>query len=225
MMKGRRAHMYFLEPQRFVKECVCRPEGMNFRTKEGKAWKEDHEGMAILDREEMLALERAWDTCPPQIRSLLQDEGPQREMGLRAEWQGLGIQARFDIFHDLDCTNYDLKRTSNFDDFQRQAYNLGMWFQAGWYASVFAAAGGQPLAGTKLIVSEVQAPYRWKIFTVSKTMIDHGTMEADAVIEDLLHRYETQSWLDYEPAGLLDFPSWAPEVAEPELIMESDCVE
>lgn len=223
MARGRRAHMYFLEPERFASACVVRPPGLSLRTKEGRDWKEKVQGKHIVAGDEFDALEQARLTCPPEIHDLFDSTLHKREATLRGLWKGLGIQARFDLYDPVQAINYDLKRTSQFDMFDKQSYNLGMWLQAGWYSAVHGAALGTPLGATYLVVSETTAPYRWRLCSFSPAMISHGCGVADMVIDDLVERYESNQWLDYEDPACLDFPAWAPEISE-EPVMEGDCV-
>lgn len=50
-------HCFILEHERFYREYKAIPEGMDFRTKEGKKWKEDNEAMNLIKYEDILAFE------------------------------------------------------------------------------------------------------------------------------------------------------------------------
>jgi hypothetical protein len=51
MQIGTALHLAVLEPERFAVEVVAKPEGMSFASKEGKAWREAHEGLLVVSED------------------------------------------------------------------------------------------------------------------------------------------------------------------------------
>jgi len=54
---GTALHMYALEPEEFQKTFIVKPENIDFRTKEGKAWKADNEDKKTLTQKELSLIE------------------------------------------------------------------------------------------------------------------------------------------------------------------------
>lgn len=126
-------------------EYVCRPAGMDGRTKEGKAWKAQQERLGVrvitsqdcprgIDSPQML-----FEWAEDAVEAVRQHEaiGPlllnlEAQLTLRTQiedpFDGLTIQSRPDFMRvDLDETVVvDLKKSGRFKDFERQAYDL--WY-------------------------------------------------------------------------------------------------
>ena len=56
--KGTLYHLMFFEPERFKETYAIKPEGMSFATKDGKAWRADHEHMQIVKYEDVQEVAR-----------------------------------------------------------------------------------------------------------------------------------------------------------------------
>lgn len=56
MAFGTALHMAVLQPDIYAAIYVAKPDGMSFATKEGKAWREDHQGFLILTHAEAVTI-------------------------------------------------------------------------------------------------------------------------------------------------------------------------
>lgn len=176
---GTALHMAMLEPELFAARYVEKPDGMSFSTKEGKKWREEHEGFEILtpaDAEGIRELAKAFG------RSALWREAVDgAEFEISAYHQGPhGLRrARADIF-GWNGTIYDIKTTAsglNTWELARTIMDFGYHISGKWYLDVFGGALGVKLNRFVLIFASKSPPYAIRFVPLSAQMLAIAALE------------------------------------------------
>lgn len=190
---------------------VVRPEGLDGRTKEGKAWLAENEGKNVLKVEEAGDLYRMTSRVPPEIATmfgLTKSEDAFQLVGRVPLAHGLTVQCRIDML--IGRLAYDLKTTSKpIEDFGRSAFQYGYHIQAGWYMMVCQMAGF-PLDGFRFIVTETKSPYRTVEFIPDSEFLEKGYAQACEALRRLQLAFEFDNWNDQTTGPMtLSLPKWA----------------
>jgi exodeoxyribonuclease VIII len=215
MMLGTMAHLAVLEPQALDTAFVEKPEGIDFRTKLGKEWKESVGAMPVLDQDEARAVRGIRDSIAANkaARELLAET--QSEVALFAEHRtGLWIKGRVDalkVESDMNSVIVDVKTTSagaDYGTFSRQAASLNYHVSAAWYCHL-AGLNGLPPARFYWIAVETSAPFAVAVYEIHPDALDLGVgMMNDAL--GLIAECEDEGvWPGYAPeVQCLNLPSW-----------------
>lgn len=215
MLLGTMAHLAVLEPSKLDAAFVEKPEGIDFRTKLGKEWKESIGTMPVLDQDEARAVRGIRDSIAANkaARELLAET--QSEVALFAEHRtGLWIKGRVDalkVVDDMECVICDVKTTSagaDYNTFSRQAASLNYHVSAAYYCHL-AALNGLPPCRFYWIAVEVAPPYAVAVYEIHPDALDLGVgMMNDAL--GLIAQCEDEGiWPGYAPeVQCLNLPSW-----------------
>jgi exodeoxyribonuclease VIII len=180
MLLGTMAHLAVLEPQKLDTAFVEKPEGIDFRTKLGKEWRDSVGSMPVLDQDEARAVRGIRDSIAANkaARELL--AGTQSEVALFGEHRtGLQIKGRVDALkvpNDLECVIVDVKTTSagaDYNTFSRQAASLNYHVSAAWYCHL-CGLNGLPPARFYWIAVETSAPYAVAVYEIHPDALDLG---------------------------------------------------
>lgn len=213
MAFGAAFHVATLEPDRFVAQYAAKPADMSFATKEGKAWRSEHEGRIILSHDDhskilaMSAAVRAHPIAGPLLR------GGQAEMTLR--WQdvdsGLRCQARVDYWRQDLRVAADLKSTScaAARDFARSVAEYRYHVQHALYADGFAACG-EPVEHFLFVAVEKTAPYLVAVYELDADSVAKGEASYREDLETLERCLHDDAFPGYpETIQSLSLPAWA----------------
>ena len=215
MMLGTMAHVAVLEPQKLDTAFVEKPEGIDFRTKLGKEWKESVGSMPVLDQDEARAVRGIRDSIAANkaAKDLLAET--QSEVALFAEHRtGLWIKGRVDalkVVDDMECVICDVKTTSagaDYGTFSRQAASLNYHVSAAWYCHL-AGLNGLPPCRFYWIAVEVAPPYAVAVYEIAPDALELGaSLMSDAL--GLIAQCEDDGvWPGYAPeVQCLNLPSW-----------------
>jgi exodeoxyribonuclease VIII len=213
MLIGTLCHLAVLEPEKLDAAFVAKPEGIDYRTKEGKAWKADAGDLPILDADEVRAVNGIRDSIAahPGCCDLL--AGCKSEVSIFTPHDsGLWLKGRVDALADDGTTIVDVKTTSvgaSAGAFGRQAFNLHYHVKAAHYMHL-AREQGLNCGFFYWLAVEVTPPFAVAIYTPSDAMLEAGARawaEALATIAGCEARGE---WPGYgQDAVTLDLPAWA----------------
>lgn len=193
----------------FWRRHVVAPDGLDRRTKEGKAWAENNGGKTIVSGDDYLILRdaiAAVNSHPmwPRIAAC------QAQMTVRRHTAslGLGLQSRPDWLSADRRTLFDLKKTRDLDIFGRQAIDLGYHLQAaiaGWCL----AGDGHALDDAYLVAVEWERGARCRVYRIPDQALEAGYKAMRASAGELAHRIKTGDWADYPPESEpLAIPAW-----------------
>lgn len=216
MLLGTMAHVAVLEPHRLESAFVEKPAGLDFRTKEGKAWKESIGAMPVLDADEAAAVRGIRESIARNraARELL--EGTQSEVSLFGTHRaGIGIKGRVDAMKDGVIV--DVKTTSSGADassFSRQSLALNYHVSAAWYTQLARPTFTKD-AQFYWIAVEVAAPFAVAIYRIHPQALQLGTDAMNDALRLIAECEDAGKWPSYtEEAQWLDLPAWAYKGAE-----------
>lgn len=211
LLFGQASHMALLEPIRFARDCAFKPEGMNFATTAGKAWKaeQDADGKLIVTHDQAEALQRMHDRMPLEVREIF--ARCYAEVTVRNEIDGLLLQCRPDVLERDWSLFYDVKTTDRIEDIERTTYKYGYHIQARFYGRVIAAERGTPTPpACRLIFVEKLPPYRWRIAQMDADFALIGDRAVTDALAGIAARRKSGCWEDREDLHeLLSPPDWA----------------
>ena len=207
---GSAAHCAVLEPEKFPTLYAQRPEGIDRRTKEGKAaWESftaQHVGKDFLDAEEWAQICAMMNAvrCNPLAGQLLAQGTP--ELSWRVETGAIPLQCRTDWFSSFGCEltdgepyALDLKTVESLDsdafrNFERACFSFGYHRQAGFYLPLITEIIGSPVFDFLFIVVEKAEPYGCAVYRLSDAATARGH---DETITDLIRLQaciKSQQW-------------------------------
>jgi exodeoxyribonuclease VIII len=215
MLLGTMAHLAVLEPSKLDGAFVEKPEGIDFRTKLGKEWKESVGSMPVLDQDEARAVRGIRDSIAAHsaARELLAD--CDTEVALFGEHRtGLQIKGRVDalkVANDMECVICDVKTTSagaDYGTFSRQAASLNYHVSAAWYCHL-AGLNGLPPARFYWIAVETSAPYAVAVYEIHPDALDLGVGLMNDALGLIAQCEDDGIWPGYAPeVQCLNLPSW-----------------
>lgn len=218
---GRAIHSAILEPDDFTKRYVMKPEGLDRRTKEGKAKWADlvlaHGPEAILEAEQYATCVGIRDSVHrhEKARGLLYS--PERRVELSLVWDhevadprfpengsALRCKARPDVFSPALAGGaiVDVKSCvdASEDAFARSVHKYGYHMQAAHYTDG-AHANGLPAEHWTFIAVEKEPPYAVAVYRLMEAAID----AAGEQLAPLLRRYkecvDSGFWPAYQNDG------------------------
>jgi len=223
MAFGTAYHAMLFEPGKFFDRYAEMPEGLDRRTKEGKALCADIEasGKQPITSSDLNALETMVDrvNAHPVARHLLRTEGAGTEQSMF--WidreTRLGCKIRPDWYVEPGSAYpngaiIDLKTTSDArpEAFGRSVWNYGYWLQAAWYIDGFRnvfETSGDPVY--LWLAQEGDAPYAAAMYAPAPDLIDYGRREYRRLL-DVLARCETSGEWPAYPTEIsrLEMPAW-----------------
>ena len=223
---GSAAHCAVLEPATFWDRYALRPDGIDRRTKDGKAAFAEFEaanvGKTVITQDEAGAVQemKAAVQLHPLASQLLAAGQP--ELSWRVQPSGsLALQCRTDWFNPAGCELSqgrpyvaDLKTVESLDsdafrNFERACFNFGYHRQAGFYLPLITEIVGSPVFNFFFIAVEKVEPYGVAVYRLSDAATARGH---DETITDLLRLQgciKTQQWpnlpIELREIGL---PKW-----------------
>jgi hypothetical protein len=187
--------------EEFSRQFAIKPQGMSLTTKEGKAWKEAHDGREILSHDDGLILTDAIDavrTCSLAQHTVRRDQPA----------LGIGLQARPDWINHGAGMLFDLKKTRDLESFGKQAIDLGYHLQAalaGWCLvpdSIY-------IEHSYLVAVEWERGARCRVLEIPHEYLDSGHREMVALAQEVADRVARDDWTDKQDnPGILSAPSF-----------------
>lgn len=232
MFLGTLAHAAILEPQEFDSRYIVLPDGIDRRTKEGKALyesivatgKEPVKSDMWLLVQGMLGASLRNNT----LQAILCDALTEHTILYSCNETLEACRARPDIYLPA-CTEYphglilDLKTTTDAspDAFGRRAWDGGMLIQAAHYcAGVYAETGEWPAYGWVAI--ESQRPHALKIYMATPQQMQYGIDERFRLLRIYRECIDSGKWPAYgDDIAELELPVWANREAGIEIDQES----
>lgn len=214
MVIGTLVHQEILEGKRG--DFVVKPEGMTFVTKEGKAWRDAHQGVEILSQEELFRVNRTVKAIKDNADAMyLLNRCPNRERGIVVKYRGVEIKARLDA-DGTDESNVpfilDTKTTAdaNPETWGRHASNLCYFAQMAFYTTALALELGlESPPAFMWLVAETTDAADVVIYRPPPEAIAIGQKQLDIIIDRYKDLQETGKAKGY-PSGIieLDIPAY-----------------
>lgn len=207
MEMGTLFHLCVLEHEKFPLAFHVRPDGMNFTTKEGRAWKEAHAGLPIITREQRSNMLGAFSSILfNPIGELLLGLKAVNEVSLWVNHveTGLLLKSRFDsLAEDGDGRPVilDLKTTDDARRFKWQARDLRYTVQSTFYRDNLRRAGIED-ARFVFIVIELEPPFGLRFCELDEDSTRDARENYEAELRQLAQCEQTGKWPGYQPDGI-----------------------
>ena len=223
---GSAAHCVVLEPATFWQRYALRPDGIDRRTKDGKAAFAEFEaanvGKTVITEDENDELfEIALGVQLHPLASQLLAAG-KPELTWRVEPKdSLALQCRTDWFNPDGCELSggrpyvaDLKTVESLDsdafrNFERACFSFGYHRQAGFYLPLITEITGSPVFDFFFIAVEKVEPYGVAVYRLSDAAIARGQDETITDLVRLQSCIASNTWPNLDPAlREIGLPKW-----------------
>ena len=207
---GTLCHLAVLEPDKLATAFALRPDGLDLRTKDGKAWKEAQGDKPILDGEEAAMLNgmSAAVAAHPVARKLL--EGSKREVSLFSDHRtGLKLKGRIDVLGEGFVADVKTAAEGDAANFAAAVFRYNYHVQAAMYCQL---AGVEKFS---FIAVEKVAPFAVAVYTLSPKALQVGLNSLNYALDTIALCTDAGLWPAYSlDEQTLDLPAWAYKQAE-----------
>lgn len=192
------------------KRIVVKPEGMSFATKDGKAWKAEHEGCEIIEADQHAEIQAALPRAREAIEVFRRLHGadPIYQATLRGEVEGVKIQTRPDILIGPSVPDLKYVNSQSFASFDRTFIDSRYFLQGGLFYGLGREAGiSDPLVSFLLVESGTRHP-RVRVAEVSREILAAGWARVQSICAEIAQQLE-RGFLDAVEIRPLVLPAWA----------------
>ena len=202
---GTLCHLAVLEPDKLATAFALRPDGLDLRTKDGKAWKEAQGDKPILDGEEAAMLDgmSAAVAAHPVARQLL--VASKREVSLFSDHRtGLKLKGRIDVLGEGFVADVKTAAEGDAANFAAAVFRYNYHVQAAMYCQL---AGVERFS---FIAVEKVAPFAVAVYTLSPKALQVGLNSLNYALDTIALCTDAGLWPAYSlDEQTLDLPSWA----------------
>lgn len=223
MKIGTAAHAALLEPVLFLDKYVRVPDGLDRRTKEGKALFAEIEASGKIalsgdDYDGVCAMAKAGRAHPEMAHALAQGGAVEQSIFVTDPDTGALCKIRPD-FAVLPGLIVDVKTTENAtnDEFVRSVWKYDYALQAAFYVDMYqlAHALDEPPA-FRWFVQEKSSPYACVMYTASDDLLEFGRRQYQPLLQQWVECMRTGVWPGYPTeARELALPAWAAKQVSP----------
>jgi hypothetical protein len=207
MLFGTAAHLALLEPLRFHQEVVVRPDEVDFRTKDGRAWRDSQHGKIIVKSDDAVRLGRMHQRMPAEVHDIL-SFGESEATFRYAIGNGAVAQCRCDKWYAETRTITDVKTIADMATMERAIWRYSYHIQAQWYRFVVERVTG--VGHTFMLVfAETNPPHRWRIVELDAEYRMLADSKIEIALAGIARRMKSRDWSD--PADLREMvspPNW-----------------
>jgi hypothetical protein len=214
---GQLTHRVILEPDTLEGAFWVKPDGMNFTTKDGKAWRDEHQDRPIITADDATAVKAMREAvhAHPVARRLIAHS--QKEKNLFAEdAKGTLRKARLDLLPDSGNALPDLKTclSAHPDEFAKAIFNNGYFRQAAFYLALTKLLGME-FSTWLFIAVEKTPPYAVNVVQLDQLAIEYGATLINADLQIYRNCVESGEWPAYGGGvNHVSLPPWAMREAE-----------
>lgn len=176
MELGTAIHTAVLEPDKWHATYLLKPDGIDLRTSEGKAWKASTEGKIVLSQKD-------WDTCQGITSAILRhaiaskiftDGHAEQSILVRDEDHGIDLRCRPDYVSRNLIIDLKSAVSSSPRDFARSVITYGYDVQEAFYRRVWQIETGEMPRGFVFVAAEKVAPYAVSVVMLDDDFYDRG---------------------------------------------------
>ena len=223
MKAGTLFHVALFEPEALSERYVIiKPDGMNFSSKDGKAWRDAQPaGVEIIDADALAKAkaQAANVRANADIAALMSDGMPEASAfwidgqtgelcKCRPDWTspaGDGVV----LVDGKSCQD------ASPAGFARTAWNMGYLHTAAWYIDGFQAATGQRVHGYVFAAVEHEWPHVAAPYMVPDDVLDLARAENRRMLDLYATCKRTGNWPGYSAGiNLITLPAWAQKQLE-----------
>jgi hypothetical protein len=208
---GTLTHRALLLPDTMKDAFHVAPPGLDFRTKDGKAWKLEHADRPIIAADELKTIEGMVASVHrhPVAKRLLSNAAFEQSIFVE-DSHGTMRKLRPDILPRGGNILPDLKtcESAQRDDFEKVSARYGYWTQAQYYLAGCKLAGME-FETFAMIAVEKDPPYAVAIHAVDPVDIEEGAARNNAALTTYRRCLETDTWPGYpEDISYISLPTW-----------------
>jgi hypothetical protein len=205
LVLGTLCHLAVLEPERLATAFAVRPAGLDFRTKDGKAWKEAQGDKPILDETEAAMLDGMSKSVAAHPAACALLDGAQREVSLFKEHRtGLKLKGRLDVLGNGYVADVKTAEAGDAGGFAAAVFKYGYHVQAAMYCQL---AGVERFS---FITVEKAPPYAVAVYDLSAKALQVGLQALNFALEAIADCTEAGEWPAYScRPEVIDLPGWA----------------
>jgi hypothetical protein len=215
MALGTAAHCYILEgADAFHDRFAVKPEGMNFATKEGRAWRDSQDGRSIISFDQHMTILAMRDAlmAQPDARRLLEAGGKaEATMVARDRETGLTLLCRPDLWIGRAGLAVNLKTTANPAPaaWRKTAANLRYDLSDAMFRLVAGLLGVQRPSHAFMVVGS-QAPHLGYVAALSADAASAADQQLRQILRRFAKSVAENDWPGYT-VGVLEIglPQWA----------------
>ena len=207
-------HSLVLPGEQLSQVAAVRPEGLDGRTKAGKAFAVENADKIILSTAEKQQLDLMIESVQrhPAASELLKLKGKAEVsmFGVDPETE-LQIKARPDYLLDDRSLILDIKTTADASPrgFQRSFANYRYWVQSAWYLWIAEMVTGRRPDAFIFICVEKQRPYHTAVYIADDQSIELGMQEARRNLMDIAKWQNCKMFPGYSSkAEMMSLPKW-----------------
>ena len=220
---GSAAHYLILQPEEYPNQVAHLPEGINRRTKAGKAeyieFEQQAEGKIVLKADEVAQVAQMADAVNAHpLASKLLKNGKAEVSGYYQDETGANCKIRPDYLRQDQHVISDLKTSldASPEGFPRQAANFKYHLSAAMYAHGYKAITGHDLEAFIFVVVEKSPPYNLAVYEMDQESMQAGYRLYRKAIDIFNECTRLNQWPGYsENLQTLTLPKYAtmnPEV-------------
>jgi hypothetical protein len=205
LVLGTLCHLAVLEPERLPTAFAVRPAGLDFRTKDGKAWKEAQGDKPILDETEAAMLDGMSKSVAAHPAACALLDGAQREVSLFKEHRtGLKLKGRLDVLGNGYVADVKTAEAGDAGGFGAAVFRYNYHVQAAMYCQL---AGVERFS---FITVEKAPPYAVAVYDLSAKALQVGLEALNFALEAIADCTEAGEWPAYScRPEVIDLPGWA----------------
>jgi hypothetical protein len=217
MKAGTLAHCALLEPGELYRRYVVRPDGLDLRTKEGKAWAASMPAdLELISHQQMdTALMQADSVRSlPDVAALLSRGSAEVSAFWLDEATGVHCKCRPDWVSPAGdgVVLVDLKtcQDASPEGFPKTIARFGYHLQAAWYSKGYEQASGKRVLGFVFACVESDYPHAAAAYMLDDESIDKGHAECQRLLNLFAECRSANRWPAYSTEiQPLTLPAWA----------------
>lgn len=223
MEAGTLFHTALFEPEKFDERYIVKPEKIDMRTKEGKAWSvaagtrnpitEDDFRRSVTQARRIRAL--------PEVGALL-SEGVGEASAfwvdkLTGEWCKCRPDWVSPAGDGVILLDGKTSKDASQNGFSRAIWNWRYDLQAAWYSEGYEAATGKPVHGFVFAVTESDWPHASAAYILDDVVLEAARRECRRLLDQYAECRRSESWPGYpETIQPITLPAWAMKEIENE---------
>jgi hypothetical protein len=220
LMIGSMFHELILESEKEL-SFACQPEGLDKRTKEGKAqWAQFNQECEVLGKTPMSKTD--YDNTIAMAEAFKNTEACQRmfrgDVSTEVSIISNERKCRFDLLKETPAgfVAYDLKTTDdlpqNQKDWQRYFVKWRYDIQAAWYVNVASKADINVIAFNFVVISK-KPPYDYAVVRLSEDFLENGLIDGEVAYQTYLRCIQENHWpgnfeRSEEKCLKIEMPGW-----------------
>ena len=215
MKNGTLVHCALFEPAEVERRYVVKPEGMNFSSADGKAWR-DAQTLEIVDADQMAAAkaQAAAVRRLPDVAALLADGRPEVSAFWMDDATGELCKCRPDWVSPAGdgviLVDGKTCQDASPEGFGRAVWNLDYYLQAAWYVDGYERASGLKVYGFVFAAVESAWPHVAGAYMLGDDVLDKARAEYRRLLNLYAECRRTGVWPGYAPGiNLVNLPRWA----------------